>query len=463
MRAVGSQMTKGECDVANLRIGRLSIPGAQLLRIYWTRLLRSRTTGQRLRLLAGFTWLQAAIQALAALSGLLLVRVLEKPQFAAYTIATSLLSTLNGLTDCGIGTGLNVIGGRVWRDRAALGSLVASALQVRARLAGIALPLGLTLALILFRQNQVPWCESIGLVIATWLGLAGVVVINTSAVALRLHGKYLEVQRIELTAVLVRLALLISMALVCINAILAMVVATLSVALQTLLIRCKTASIMEPHALPDREKCRAIGRFVAQQWFSTVFFAFQGQITLFLMCLWGSPEKVAEVSALGRLAVIFGFITSLLNGVATPTLARCNSVPRLRRLAAGMVLAYGFFAGTMLAITFLFPRHILWLLGGRYAGLSEELPLVVAASLIWGLTGVLFGLASARGWIWHAWVSPFFTVALQALLLTWLDLSQVRGVLQFGLLSSLPVLGSVMYMVARGLMGNRAEPTADSG
>src|SRR5690242_4420814 len=100
-------MAKAQCDARDLQVGRSILPGFQSLRVALAYHRAGPVTARRLRLLAGFTWLQAAIQALAALSGLLLVRVLEKPQFAAYTIATSLLTTLNVLTDCGIGTGLN--------------------------------------------------------------------------------------------------------------------------------------------------------------------------------------------------------------------------------------------------------------------------------------------------------------------------------------------------------------------
>lgn len=453
-------MAKAQCDARDLQVGRSILPGFQSLRVALAYHRAGPVTARRLRLLAGFTWLQAAIQALAALSGLLLVRVLEKPQFAAYTIATSLLTTLNVLTDCGIGTGLNVIGGRVWRDRALLGALVAGALRWRTRLACIALPLGLTLALVLLRQNHVAWGQATSLAIVALAGLAGTAITNTCALALRFHAKYLEVQRIELAAVVVRLTLLISLAFFFIDSILAVLAATLAVSLQAFLIRREAASILELNATPNREQGRELGRFVARQWFSTAFFAFQGQITIWVMSLYGTPEKVAEVGALGRLAVLFAFITSLLNGVATPTLARCNSHSRLRRLAAAMVLAYALFAGALLAGTLLFPRHILCLLGAKYAGLSQELPLVVGTALIWGLTGVLFGLASARGWIWHAWLSPLFTLVLQSLLLHWLDLSQVRGVLFFGLVSALPVLGSVIYMVARGLAQIRPAPAA---
>jgi O-antigen/teichoic acid export membrane protein len=388
---------------------------------------------------------------------LLLVRILDKPQFAAYAIAASLFVTLNVLTDCGIGTGLNALGGRVWRDRAALGSLVASALGFRARLAWFALPLGAGFGLFLFRQNAVAWSESIPLTFVALSGLWGIATTNTYAVALRLAGKYLEVQKLELTAALVRLGLLTAMTLLFINAIVAILAAAISVTVQAIWIHRKAASILDDQAPPNPVQYSEISRFVRSQWFSTCFFAFQGQITIWVMSLFGTPEKVAEVGALGRLAVLFGFIASLLNGIATPTLARCDSPPRLHRLFGAMLLAYALFACTLLAASFIFPREILFILGGPYAGLANELPFAMGTSVLWGLTGVFYALASARGWIWQAWISPLVTIALQVVLLRSLDLTQVRGVLVFGLLGSLPVLLSVASMVARGLAKGRRE------
>lgn len=53
-----------------------------------------------------YSGLQTLVQGVLALSGFLIVRILNKPEYAAYTIAASLQTLLNALTDCGIGWGL---------------------------------------------------------------------------------------------------------------------------------------------------------------------------------------------------------------------------------------------------------------------------------------------------------------------------------------------------------------------
>src|SRR5262249_11848672 len=102
---------------------------------------------RRLKLLLDFSVVQLGIQFLAASSGFLLVQVLDKTEFAAYTLAASLFTLLNVLTDSGIGTGLNAVGGRIWHDRDALSRLISTALSLRRTLAWYAIPIGIIFSL----------------------------------------------------------------------------------------------------------------------------------------------------------------------------------------------------------------------------------------------------------------------------------------------------------------------------
>jgi hypothetical protein len=71
------------------------------------------------RILTKFIALQVLIQGVTALSGFVIVRLLDKSQYAAYTIAASLQVLLTVLSDSGIGWGLNAIGGCIWKDDSA--------------------------------------------------------------------------------------------------------------------------------------------------------------------------------------------------------------------------------------------------------------------------------------------------------------------------------------------------------
>src|SRR3979409_1108581 len=92
----------------------------------------------RARVIGSFAVVQAIVQFIGFLSGILLVRWLSQTEYAYFTIANSMQGTINLLADIGISVGLVSIGGRVWQDRHRFGQLVNTALRLRRRLGSIA-------------------------------------------------------------------------------------------------------------------------------------------------------------------------------------------------------------------------------------------------------------------------------------------------------------------------------------
>ena len=87
------------------------------------------------RLLAGFGSVQMVIQVLGFLSGILIVRHLSKPDYAWFTIANALASTLGLIADSGISAALSSIGGTIWQDNTRFGSLIRTGLTLRRKFA----------------------------------------------------------------------------------------------------------------------------------------------------------------------------------------------------------------------------------------------------------------------------------------------------------------------------------------
>ena len=410
---------------------------------------------RRLKLLAGFITLQAMVQLVSSLSGFLLVRVLDKTEFGTYAIAASLQTILNILTDSGVGSGMYAVGGSRWQDRHCLGSLIGAALRLRMRLASFLLPAALLVAFALFLRNGLSWMQGLTLTAAVLASLWGQFNSGVHSPPLRLARKYYQVQRTELLVAILRLLCLGVLALLALNSIVAVTVVALSWGLQGLLLRRRCAQVADLRAEPGQDQTRQLATLVRKQFFSTCFFALQGQVGLWLMVVFGNAEKVADVGALGRLAVLFSLVSAVLSNLVGPAMARCVTLPRLFRVFAGAIAAYLAFAGILMLAVMVLPAQLLALLGAKYAMLEGELFWVVLSSLISGLTGVMYTLASSRGWIWHAWTIPFFTVALQIILFTELDLRSVRGVLLLGCISGLPTLLAATYMAARGLWVSR--------
>src|SRR5438874_7362842 len=95
----------------------------------------------RARIVGNFAFVQAAVQVIGFLSGIVIVRHLDQREYAYFTIANTMQGTINVLADIGISIGLISIGGRIWQDRRRFSELVSTALAVRRRLGTIAIVL----------------------------------------------------------------------------------------------------------------------------------------------------------------------------------------------------------------------------------------------------------------------------------------------------------------------------------
>src|ERR1700688_83784 len=243
------------------------------------------TWKSKAKTLARFTTLQTAVQAIMAVSGFLIVRVLTKSEYAAYTIAASFQTLLNSLTDCGVGAGLNAIGGRVWNDPARLNGLVATTLRLRGYLASFAIPITAVSAVFLLRKNHVPWVTTVALAVCVIATIWGTFLATVYATPLRLRSLYGTVQRFELLGATLRLILIAALAFIFLNAVLAILVTAVALTVQGWLLRKQAIKILGDEVLEDEADRRALIALIKKQAFTTVFFAYQGQITIWIISI----------------------------------------------------------------------------------------------------------------------------------------------------------------------------------
>src|SRR5271168_1048056 len=83
------------------------------------------------KILTGYFSLQLLVQAISAVVGIIIVRTVDKHEYAFYTVSNAFLSAASNLTDCGVAAALSAIGGKIWHDRVAFGSLLNTAYGIR--------------------------------------------------------------------------------------------------------------------------------------------------------------------------------------------------------------------------------------------------------------------------------------------------------------------------------------------
>jgi O-antigen/teichoic acid export membrane protein len=395
----------------------------------------------RAKIVGNFAAVQAAVQVIGFLSGILLVRWLSQPEYAYFTIANTMQGTINLLADIGISVGLVSIGGRVWHDRYRFGELINTALGVRRKLGGLAILAVTPIMYFMLVKNGASTSYTILLIAVVLAGLVIQLSIGVLSVVPRLRSDIGRIQIIDVTGATVRLLLLTALLFVSLNAGVAVTVATVVLLLQYAMLRHYVTGVVDLNAPENPEDRREIVRLTRHLAANAVFYCLQGQITIFLISFFAHRvSAVAEVGALGRLAMIFTVLSNLLANVFVPAFARCQNRRKLRWLYAIILGGVGAFSLVILACAAIFPEEFLFVLGSKYAHLHNELLLMVGGAVIGALTGTFWALNASKAWVAGAWLYIPLTVATQIALIPYIDFSSVTGVLMFNLLSAVPNL-----------------------
>ena len=285
-----------------------------------------------------FAWLQVFVQLIGFTTGILLVRRLEQREYALFTIANTMQGTINVLADIGISIGLISIGGRVWQDHHRFGELVSTGLKLRRKLGAAAILVVTPVLYFMLVKNGASVFYAAVLIAAVLAGLYVQLSLGVLDVVPRLRSDFRQIQKIDFTGSLARLAVLGALALVFLNAGVAVLVGSGTLLLQYLMLRRYAAGMINLHAEENSEDRQAMIGFIRSQAANAVFFCLQGQITIFLITFFGHHAgSVAEVGALGRLAMIFAVLGNLLTNIFAPAFARCQRRPQLGWLYAGIV------------------------------------------------------------------------------------------------------------------------------
>jgi O-antigen/teichoic acid export membrane protein len=406
---------------------------------------------QRARMVGNFAFVQAMVQLVGFASGILLVRWLDQNEYAYFTIANTMQGTINVLADMGISIGLVSIGGRVWQDRHRFGQLITTAQHFRRRLGLLAILVVTPVLYWLLTRNGASPIYAAVLVGAILLGLMVQFSLGVLAVVPRLRSDITRIQTIDLTGAIARLIVLVACAFLFLNAGVAVLVSSMAFLLQYWMLRKYAAGVIDLNAPENAEDRVAMIGFIKNQAANAIFFCLQGQITVFLISFFGNrATSVAEVGALGRLAMIFAVMGQVLTNIFVPAFARCQDAARLRLQYFAIVAGVAGCCGAVIVAAAFFPNQFLFVLGSKYAHLQRELLLIVASTVLNVLTGAMWFLNASKAWVAGAWLYIPLTLATQVALIPYTDFSNVRQVLIFGVISAVPNLLLNLILSYRG-------------
>src|SRR5262245_34374806 len=411
-----------------------------------------------------FGLVQGFVQLFLAAAGLIIVRAMPKSEYAIFASTNSMQVASTQLADLGVGIGVRSIGGRVWSDQFRLGQLLNTALGLRRQFVLLSLMACLPIMAWLLRHNGAGVLETCVLCLTVAAGVIALLGASVWSISLLLHGDYRRVQKLDVANAGFGFALIGSLALTRIIAFLAALVGAVGDWVQVLFLRRLARELADAAAPANPDDRRELLR-LSMKWLpNTIFYCFQGQVTFFILTLLGSPTGIADVTALGRLAALFTTFSVMFTNLLAPRFARCQEPARLGRLYLLLLGGTGLVLLSLFAAGWVFPGHILWLLGAKYAGLRQECAWVMGAGCLSQLNSVVWSLNMTKAWIRvQAFAYIPAMLAAQTIAAICLDLRQFHHVVIFNLIAVATPLPLYMLDAYFGFWPRRSRSALDVG
>jgi O-antigen/teichoic acid export membrane protein len=374
-------------------------------------------------------------QLISAATGLVLVNLLAKDEFAVFAVFTALVQAFVAQSDLGTSGAV----GYFYREHSSWDSFKTMALPAIVRMRLLFFVVGGIVLLILFVNSpatQVVTAIRISELLFLTLATACFGMVNAlQLLVLLVRGDASTSVRIEAATNLVRLALVLGMVVFHFVSAEAALIATLASTIFSFLIGHLYIPEI-PLGLPrkyNNNELRRLFRYVLPLIPGFLYSALQPSILIWLSAIFGNTERVAEIGALSRIGQIIGLLALMLNLFALPHLARLRDERAFRRSYVFIWLILCCVASAVFVGVTLLRRDILLLLGPKYSNLDNEVILVAGTSILFFLGYYPSLVNRVRGWTKLEPLNTIGQLTAQAVLIACLPLNSTEGILIVGL------------------------------
>lgn len=386
---------------------------------------------------------QILIQAIGFISGIMVIRLLSPQEYAYYVLANTVLGTMVVLADGGVSSGVMSQGAKVWQDKIKLGLVFSTGIHLRKRFAVFSLILSTPILVYLLLSNGASIPATIlicvTLIPAFYAGLWDSLLV----IIPQLHQSIVPLQKNQIMVGILRLVLS-GLSLIIFPW---SFVAILAGGLPRIYGNIKLRKLNKEHIteteVVDPVVKKDILKIVKKFMPGAIYYSLSGQITMWLLSVFGNTTSIAQIGALGKFGMILTLVTAITSTLVIPRFARLpiyknNLIARYFQILSGLFLLMFL----VIVVTYLFPNQILWILGGDYKDLQYELILCILGACLGVSADIAFGLLSSRGWMYN----PILYISVNilsiiALALT-LDITTLRGALWMNV-----VIGSVLLLM----------------
>jgi O-antigen/teichoic acid export membrane protein len=411
--------------------------------------------GRIMRVLTGFLLGQGASQAISILAGLFLVRLLSVEAYAQFGVATGYQTVFSILMDSGLSASIIPLVGERVHDRAIIGGYVRAARHLRNLIFWTLAPIATVAFFATVHKYHWSWTVQIALLVSILLTLYSGGIVSLYSAPLLLFGRLREYYVPQIISGGSRL-----LAYICLdlggglNAWTAAGLGALNVALNGKLIRKASLQRFDWPEKDDPAVDRELLRYVLPATPAILFSAFQSQLTLFLVSIFGSAIYIAQVTALGRIGMLFTVLMTFNSIVIEPFIARLSR-QRLPKYFVGFIFIAIVACSPFVIVAFLWPGAYLLILGTKYESVRPFMGWYVFSAYVNFISGLIWIMNRARKWVF--WSGSILEVVLLLVVqIAFLTLVGVRTTQQAVFFA---VVCSACYLIAHGYVTIRGFAT----
>lgn len=352
------------------------------------------------RVVSGFMLGQGAAQGLSLLCALFLVRHMTVEAYAQFGLAMAFQSVFATLMDMGFASTIIPLVGERRGDAAVVGRYVRSAKHLRDTTFLVLAPVtSVTFLAVTYRQHW-NWTAQLLLLSSVLLALYSGGKVSYYSAPLFIYGRLREYYLPQVCTVACRLFAYVLLAAVGgLNAWVAAGLGALNVTLNGAWIGRAGHALLSWPRLRDKNIDRELLRYILPASPAIIFTAFQSQITVFLISLFGGKTVyIAQVAALGRVSQIFSVLMTFNVIVIEPYLSRLAKSEVLFTYIRLTILSIVVSAPVVL-LAFRHPQIFLWVLGPKYRELGGDIGWVVLAACVNYVAGLMWIMNRARRWV----------------------------------------------------------------
>lgn len=413
------------------------------------------------KLLATYFFGQGLTQFIQLLTGFVIIRALAKEDYAVYTLIMAISATTHVLVQFGAGQALTGLLGSVKTNLEAMGRFILAGRFYRNRIIPVAIIFLLPILYLASAKLELSGYFPVFL----WLCLSVSVFFRTEVAIFRpvllVHRELRKIYTLGVLGGMLRLGcILLAYSLGVFTVGWAIVLVALQTLFEGFFIRrqaqqrirysqSETDISAEKTALKQQTLPRAPGY---------AFHAFESQVTIFILTVLGTTNSLAELGALSRIGVLFVIFNMMGSMLIAPYFSTIKAA-QVHVWSLFSIFGAALFFSLLACLVYLYPQPLLLLLGEGYQGLGFEVFLVVVGAGISTFGSLIFSICTARKYIfpWFPFVDVAPVIVAMVVCFAFFDLSELVGVLYYGICIASVRLLSKVFVFAYGLRGEGRE------